>query len=506
MYQVILCSDAIHGAEHYGRPMAIYRLASHLRQHDYQVKTVNFFTRLSDEQFEQLVDKYVCAETRLFAISATVIRNFETNDFFGISYAQLQQRLALIRSRYPNIKFAVGGGQINNASAEVLQEFKVFDYIMTGQGENALLALVEHLTHKAKLVTSTVQRPRLISDQTYPFADFNQSLNQFTEHDDVLPQEALPLELARGCVFKCKFCSYDLTNKDFFEFTKNEDLLRQEIINNYEQFRTQYYVVVDDLINDSEEKVDMLLRITESLPFPIYISGYIRLDLIWRFPSMADKLRRIGLIACFMGIETINDASGRSVGKGLGRARIQQALDTCHTAWQGQVFVQGNFILGLPKDNTQTADDLVAWGTGMMATGRLHKILVGPMSVNPWLGKAEIDKEPEKFGYSIVSSSNTQNKRFVGDEVQWQTDQYCSEQAVADANRCTAEFLNIEPFPNIQTFNLPFIVSISNGQFKNILFKSLTAPRNSAHHHLIDKIADESYKKYQQQYLAKLLS
>jgi hypothetical protein len=207
-----------------------------------------------------------------------------------------------------------------------------------------------------------------------------------------------------------------------------------------------------------------------------------------------------------MGIETINDASGRAVGKGLGRDRIQQALEICHEAWQGTIFVQGNFILGLPKDNNQTADELVTWGTNMMNTGRLHKILVGPMSVNPWLGKAEIDKEPEKFGYSIMSSTNTQNQRFVGEEVQWQTDRYCWAQAVADANRCTAEFLNIEPFPNIQTFNLPFIVSISNPQFKGILFNSLTAPRNATHHHLIDKITTVSYKRYQQQYLAKLLS
>jgi hypothetical protein len=154
----------------------------------------------------------------------------------------------------------------------------------------------------------------------------------------------------------------------------------------------------------------------------------------------------------------------------------------------------------------QTADELVAWGTDMMAAGRLHKILVGPMSVNPWLGKAEIDKEPERFGYSIVSSTNTPNQRFVGEEVQWQTDQYCWSQAVADSNRCTTAFLNLEPFPNIQTFNLPFIVSISNSQFKNILFDALMIPRNSARYHLIDKITTVSYKKYQQQYLAKLLS
>ena len=251
MYNVILCSDINHNSWHYGRPAAIYRLASHLRDHEFTVKTINLFSRITDQEFQQLVDQCVSPDTRLFGISATVLRRVDTGNFFGISNEQLQSRLDYVRQQCPGIKFVLGGAQVNNTSAEKLKEFSMFDYVITGQGETALLNLVQHLFQQTRLTTTTVQRPRLITDVTYPFTEFNQTKVTFSHDDTILPGEALPIELARGCVFKCKFCSYDLTNKNFFEFTKNKELLREEFMYNYENFHTKYYSVIDDLINDS---------------------------------------------------------------------------------------------------------------------------------------------------------------------------------------------------------------------------------------------------------------
>jgi hypothetical protein len=103
MFNAILCSDINHNDYHYGRPAAIYRLASHLRDHHYTVKTINLFSNITNTQFFCLVDCYVSECTVLFGISATVLRHAGTGDFFGISNDDLQTRIQYIKQKNPNI-------------------------------------------------------------------------------------------------------------------------------------------------------------------------------------------------------------------------------------------------------------------------------------------------------------------------------------------------------------------------------------------------------------------
>ena len=37
---------------------------------------------------------------------------------------------------------------------------------------------------------------------------------RFEKNDFILPGESLPLELSRGCIFKCRFCQYPNIGKD----------------------------------------------------------------------------------------------------------------------------------------------------------------------------------------------------------------------------------------------------------------------------------------------------
>lgn len=46
--------------------------------------------------------------------------------------------------------------------------------------------------------------------------------------DCVQPGEALPLEMARGCIFKCKFCRYPFIGKSKNDFSRRIELVRDE--------------------------------------------------------------------------------------------------------------------------------------------------------------------------------------------------------------------------------------------------------------------------------------
>ena len=75
-----------------------------------------------------------------------------------------------------------------------------------------------------------------------------------------------PIEIARGCIFKCAFAFFDLIGKRKGDWTKTEDTIYNEMMYNFEKFGTMQYMVSDELVNESVEKVQMLARIAKNCP------------------------------------------------------------------------------------------------------------------------------------------------------------------------------------------------------------------------------------------------
>jgi hypothetical protein len=438
MYQVVLFSD-IYRPLH-GKGMGVYRLANHIRDNGYTVKVIHSFIKLSDQDFSTLCDQYISDDTVLVGLGATVMAHLEKSLFFGIDNAVVEKRFTDLKNKFPRIKTCLGGAQVTGATDDYLQSFKFFDYVIKGQGETAVIALLDSLTKKTKLVTSTITRPKIVTDKTYAFSEFNQTINTYTKDDCIQYGEGLPIELARGCIFKCKFCGYDLIGKKFGDYTKPADSIRAELLHNYENWGTTHYYVADETINDSEEKVDMLLESVQGLPFRPTFGGFLRLDLIWRYPSMAQKLLDWGLEACSFGLETVNDASGRAVGKGLGIARIEQALEHIRKVWKDRVFVNASFILGLKHDSPQSAVELDQWIEKVYDKKLLHTVFVKPLYIMPNTGLSVIDQNFQEHGYRKMDDLQAKlvsdrTRTVVQDDcVVWTTDNYNYIQASYDAD------------------------------------------------------------------------
>ena len=100
----------------------------------------------------------------------------------------------------------------------------------------------------------------IIDSGKYPEPQMDQ-LQTFWHDDDVhlLPGEGVPVEFARGCIFKCKFCSYPMNGKQNLDFVKDPELLYQELSDNYKNFGIKHYMIVDDTFNDHKEKLESIL-------------------------------------------------------------------------------------------------------------------------------------------------------------------------------------------------------------------------------------------------------
>ena len=69
--------------------------------------------------------------------------------------------------------------------------------------------------------------------------------------------------------------SYDLIGKKMGDYVKQKNLIREELIRNYNEWGTTDYYVADETINDSEEKIDMLLDAVSNLPFKPTFGGFL---------------------------------------------------------------------------------------------------------------------------------------------------------------------------------------------------------------------------------------
>lgn len=441
----------------FARPLSIYRLATHLRANNISVQNIWGWKNFNPTDFYNICKKFIGVDTLVVGISTTLLGT-RTDGFYGISEDVLQLRLQLIRKLAPNVKIVVGGSQVAEVPMSSIPAQDLVDVFVTGQGEESLLAIVQSMQNNTRFRTASIG-PNIVSQDTYPYSKFSTSKTEFISSDCIIPGEGLSFEFARGCIFKCSFCTYELTGKTRGDYSKNYDLVREELITNYNEHGTQHYNIVDDLLNDSEDKVNLVLDVAESLPFKITYAGFIRLDMLRRFPNMATKLRDSGLISAFMGIETINDASGRAVGKGLGRERINEALDIIKEKWQQEIMVETGLILGLPYDTEDTKYQTLEWLQSAPASEVIHDISINPLGINRYRKISEIDQDPAKFGYNITDSG-------------WTTANYNSAQALADSRWVIGEYYKNRKYnkpvspdninSKIGLFTLPYLLSISD--------------------------------------------
>ncbi|MAZ49189.1 MAG: hypothetical protein CME65_11545 [Halobacteriovoraceae bacterium] len=397
-----------------------HRLASELRANDIDCKVIDGFCLFEEHELEKIVDRFISSETVALAISSTFLtpqaEEVVYSDAKSISKRKnfhlasiLEDLISKCRERSPSIKVVVGG-----ANGLRLSDHIPYDYCIQGQGEVSFVKLVKHLlSNPSKTFNGSFERKkiRLIeSNKNFPFNGFNNSKINWQKTDFIQSQEWLPIEVARGCVYRCSFCDFQLNGKSIYDYLKDPEVLKEELIYNYETFGVTNYSISDDLYNDSLHKVERYHKVFTSLPFNISWISFGRLDLFHRYPQMADLLKESGLKHMFFGIETLDAKAGRKVGKGLGEKRIKETLEKLKLKWGNSVHSQGSFIIGLPGESKKSMVNTFNWL--MSGNSGLDAFYFEPL----WIeydkkdeSPSNMSQSPEKYGYEIDDSTGNWN-------------------------------------------------------------------------------------------------
>lgn len=392
------------------RSLGPYRLATELENNGYSCFVLDYVIHFSLEEILKSLQPHLNEETLWVGFSSTFFWNDNYDSYSSSKLDRMyyddpkfiETLIYKIKEKY-NVKIIYGG-----AKAPYFLADKNIDYYVLGYADTSTVELTHHIKNNKEIK----KKEHLIDDRVSYIVDsvdfpepVMSSINTSWENKNVLPNEALPLELARGCIFKCKFCSYPLLGKKKGTYLRDPMIIKDEMIKNWELYGTENYYITDDTFNDDNDKIEALHKVFTSLPFKPKFSCYLRVDLINKFPHQADLLTEMGLVGTYFGIETFHPDSAKSIGKGLHPNKVKDRLFILNEKWKNKVNIGAGFILGLPYDTVEYFDDLIKWH---IDNDVLQHVVFFPLTMfkrdknsNLEAYTSEFSLNPEIYGYKF---------------------------------------------------------------------------------------------------------
>ena len=390
------------------RSIGAYQVAHHCRANGITCQVIDFTDQFSTEELETQLNKFIDSKTVAIGISTTFYvsddgkkkfmstgRQFDT--VIPNNIRDILERVKLVN---PKLKIVAGG-----ANSYQIKDDSLFDAVFHGYSEQSVVDYLHSLTNGKKRIWPT-QGTTAIIDGAKDHFDIETLDHSWTNQDCVLAKETLPIEISRGCIFKCKFCSYPLNGKKKFDYLRDPQRIREELIRNYELYQTTNYYFTDDTLNDSTFKLQRLHEVITALPFKIKFVCYLRLDLLYAHPEQIKLLYEMGLGSAFFGIETLNASSGKAIGKGMNPENIKPFINELHDIyWKKEISIMCSFIIGLPGETVESVKSTYDW----LKTTSINDVWFPLFIKSNGHFKSEFDVNFLKYGYKIDSNNNWYN-------------------------------------------------------------------------------------------------
>jgi hypothetical protein len=412
-----------------------YKCAHVLRKHGYKCLVVRQYGWYNLDELKELMNAAIGPNTRMLGFSTTFLRQRSWTETQGYQYRDMSndcvfpqgkqfedEFINYCRTFNSNLKFVAGGSGVTEN-----WQNKNINYAFIGFSETSMVNLMDHLANKSDLRHNrkNIWGVNIIDDRLAPEYEFRFDCMQWLP-EDVVNVKVLPIEIGRGCIFRCRFCSFPLNGKKNLDFVKLPEILREEMLENYQNYGIRDYQIVDDTFNDHVEKLQALANMIKGLPFQPRFWAYTRLDLICTRPETLPMLNDIGLRALYFGIETLNLKTGRIVGKGFDR---QRQIDMIYHIRKNypDMFLHGSFIAGLPDEPVES----------MRTTYRM--LLSQDIPLHSWHTRAlsiylrtgfpsDMDQNWQKYGYRDLGKNSTFGNLLPDHLLNWANEHTCLEE------------------------------------------------------------------------------
>jgi radical SAM superfamily enzyme YgiQ (UPF0313 family) len=368
------------------RPISCYQLAWWLRKYDIESQVIEFTQLMNQRQLIELIELSMDETTHTIAVSTV---------FWPMNPCVIPEPIKsiihYIKQKYPHLTI-IGGG--NNAY-RFDDTGTFFDIKMTGDSEDSILDYCQQKKFNAVLPN---EKFNIVNCQ-----------HRYSKKDLILEHEAVPMELGRGCIFKCKFCSSANLGKPKGTYQRNYEYVFDEIKYNYETFGSTHYMFLDDTINEDPEKIEFLANISKRLGVQITWGGYIRVDLIWSHKNH-NLLFDSGLRNAYFGLESFHPDASKIIGKGWNGSHGKNWIPHLYNdLWNKQVKIEASFIVGLPKEPEESFYETAKWITELQAGNMFFYALDLKHNTKDSALESVFTREYPKYNYVITKDDQWHN-------------------------------------------------------------------------------------------------
>jgi radical SAM superfamily enzyme YgiQ (UPF0313 family) len=310
--------NAFYDMRYLAPPLGLLTLAALARESGYSVSVLDF-------NLEVISDPSLGSEDPFYDFACRKICEQET-DVVGFTSMCLESHVSLELARRlkrlrPQLRTIFGGTHFGAIAKESLENFWFIDYVVAGEGDHAIISILERLAN-AKIMlpgnvwyreqglvlpgTREISRPSL---ESLPFPAYD--LVDLQRYFRVNPNCLLNYEAGRGCIFKCAFCYSPF---QYGDSVRNKE--PQQVVDDLRRLAElgarHVFFVQDNVLNSPRWASEVCAEISEAkipLTWECYIT-YPQLD-----EKLIDELARGGCIGIFTGIDAVTPESQKRMNK-----------------------------------------------------------------------------------------------------------------------------------------------------------------------------------------------
>ncbi len=296
----------------------------------------------------------------------------------------------------PQLKIILGGHEVSYDGVEIMQDNPWVDYIISGEGEKAVKALLDAIKNSApmenvpsltykkdgKILCTPLCKPSDINEYTFPY---DENIRDFKG-------KIIYYESSRGCPFSCAYClsgnnsrvSYlqiERVKKELLFFIENDVPLVKFVDRTFNADKNRAKEIFAFLIDNAKETL-----------FHFEMAGSLIDDETIEILKTAPK----GLFQFEIGVQSTNEKTIKDIGRKIDFEKLRGTVKKLINL--KNVHIHLDLIAGLPYEGYESFkksfDDVISLCPDVLQLGFL-KLLKG----------SRIRGEAEKFGYKFKASA-----------------------------------------------------------------------------------------------------
>ena len=365
-------------------PLGLLYLAGYLQEK-------SFLCEINDYQLVE--------ESDPFQVETFLKFNGELAEFVGLSCMANLLPFTIIcakalKALYPNIKIILGGVGPSPVAKEIINSFNFIDYVVIGEGEKALLDILNGKSKSGIVKTDVIE-----SLDDLPFPAYNLL--------DISKYDAAPsIITSRGCSYKCAFCTEPFNFRRSPSFRSNDNIIN-EIRNINEMTGKTMFLFQDDNFILNKSRFKDFCETLQQLEFKINWKSFCRVDVIDE--EILRWAKESGCVQLRFGIESGSDFVLNELNKGF---TIKNAYNKIHKVLKYIPSVHTSFMWGFPFESKLDLKRTIKWMKKFEDIGSTILLFqYAPLAGTPLYEKYKDNLEFVNIHYS--------NFVLTGHEVRW---------------------------------------------------------------------------------------